>query len=59
MEKDIFTEYKLDWFVKDKLEEMTHDKLIKILKFIRLNNIKRYTISGLTKHTWKVLIKIG
>lgn len=58
--KDFYTEYKLEWFDNDKPDEMTNDKLTKLLRFVRLQNIKRYTISGLNqKKEWKILIKIG
>lgn len=60
MQKDIFTEYKVEWFVKDELNEMSHNKLIKVLKFIRIEDIKKYTISGFNQDKiWKILIKLN
>lgn len=58
--KDYFTEYKLEWFEQNKLDEMTHDKLTKLLSYVRREGIKKYTISGFNQHKeWKILIKIG
>ena len=44
--KDYFTEYKLEWFEKDKLDEMIHDKLTKLLSYVRREGIKKYTIKS-------------
>lgn len=57
--KDIFIEYKLNWIDdKGNPDELLHDKLIKILKYVRLQNIKKYTITGFNKKEWKILINI-
>lgn len=58
--KDFYTEYKLEWFDNNRPQEMTHNRLAKLLKFVRLQNIKTYTISGFNqKKEWRILIKIG
>ena len=58
--KDVFVEYKLEWISSGEEEEMTHFKLVAILKYVRTIGIHNYTISGLTSNgNWKLLMKIG
>lgn len=58
--KDVFLEYKLEWFENREPQEMIHDKLSKILRFVRMESIRDYTISGqTTTGEWKVILKIG
>lgn len=58
--KDVFIEYKLEWLSKEGPDEMTHERLTAILKYIRTINIKEYKISGMTKDgEWKLIMRIG
>lgn len=58
--KDVFVEYKLEWISSGEEEEMTHFKLVAILKYVRTIGIHDYKISGLTSSgNWKLLMKIG
>ncbi len=58
--KDVFVEYKLEWISSGEPEEMTHARLVAILKYVRTIGIKDYKIMALTKEgEWKLLMKIG
>ena len=59
-DKDVFMEYKLEWTEDGEPQEMFHDKLSKLLRFIRMESIRDYTISGETSTgEWKIILKIG
>ena len=58
--KDFFTEYKLNYKEKGEPTELFRNELSRILRFVKTQSIKDYTISGLTnKGEWKILMKIG
>ena len=58
--KDVFLEYKLEWVENGQPQEMLHDRLSKLLRFVRMESIRDYTISGETNTgEWKLVLKIG
>ena len=58
--KDVFYEYLLEFTENGKLVEMFNDKLSKLLRFIRIEGIKNYTIKGITRSgEHKIILKIG
>lgn len=59
-QKDTFIEYKLEYIEKGEKKIMEHTQLSKILRFIRRELIKDYSIFGFTtKNEWKLIMKIG
>lgn len=58
--KDVFIEYKLEWLENGEPQEMFHDKLSKILRFIRMESIRNYKVLGqTTTGEWKLVLNIG
>jgi len=58
--KDVFIEYKLEWFENGESQEMFHDKLSKILRFVRMESIRSYKVIGqTTAGEWKLVLNIG
>lgn len=58
--RDVFYEYLLEFTEDGKPEEMFNDKLSKLLRFIRIEGIKNYTIKGITRSgEHKIILKIG
>lgn len=59
-QKDTFIEYRLEYVEKGEKQLMEHTQLSKILRFIRHDSIRDYSIFGLTKkNEWKLIMKIG
>ena len=58
--KDVFMEYILEFTEDGKPEEFSSNRLSKLLRFIRIEGIKDYTINGITKSgETKIVLKIG
>lgn len=58
--RDVFMEYLLEFTEDGKPEELSSNRLSKLLKFIRMQGIKNYTIKGITKSgETKIVLKIG
>lgn len=58
--KDVFMEYILEFTENGKPEELFNNRLSKLLRFIRMEGIKNYTIKGITKSgDTKIVLKIG
>jgi len=58
--KDVFMEYLLEFTEDGKPEELFNDRLSKLLRFVRVECIKDYTIKGITKSgETKIVLKIG
>jgi hypothetical protein len=58
--KDVFMEYLLEFTEDGKPEELSSNRLSKLLRFIRIEGIKSYTIKGITKSgETKIVLKIG
>jgi hypothetical protein len=58
--KDTFIEYKLEYIEKGEKKVMNHTQLSKILRFIRRDSIRDYSIFGLSiKKEWKLIMRIG
>jgi len=58
--KDVFMEYLLEFTEDSKLEELFNTRLSKLLRFVRVEGIKDYTIKGITKSgDTKLVLKIG
>ena len=57
--KDVFMEYILEFTEDGKPEELFNNRLSKLLRFIRMEGIKNYTIKGITKSgDTKIVLKI-
>jgi hypothetical protein len=58
--KDVFHEYLLEFTEDGKPEELFHSRLSKLLRFVRMEGIKNYTIKGITRSgEHKIMLKIG
>ena len=58
--KDVFMEYLLEFTENGKPEELFNDRLSKLLRFVRVEGIRDYTIKGITKSgETKIVLKIG
>jgi hypothetical protein len=58
--KDVFMEYLLEFTEDGKPEELFNSRLSKLLRFVRVEGIKNYTIKGTTKSgETKLVLKIG
>lgn len=58
--KDVFMEYLLEFTEDGKPEELFNDRLSKLLRFVRVEGIRDYTIKGITKSgEIKIVLKIG
>jgi hypothetical protein len=58
--KDVFMEYLLEFTEDSKSEELFNTRLSKLLRFVRVEGIKDYTIKGITKSgDTKLVLKIG
>ena len=58
--KDVFMEYILEFTENGKPEELFNNRLSKLLRFVRMEGIKNYTIKGITKSgDTKIVLKIG
>jgi len=58
--KDVFMEYILEFTEDGKPEELFNNRLSKLLRFVRMESIKNYTIKGITKSgDTKIVLKIG
>jgi len=58
--KDVFMEYLLEFTEDSKPEELFNTRLSKLLRFVRVEGIKDYTIKGITKSgDTKLVLKIG
>lgn len=55
--KDVFIEYKLEYIGTDGTDTLTRDRLTSLLKFVRNNKLRKYTISGFKNGKWEVMIK--
>lgn len=58
-QKDTFIEYRLDYIENGEKQVMFHVMLSKILRFVRIESLRDYSIYGFTKDEWKLLMKIG
>jgi hypothetical protein len=57
--KDVFIEYLLEFTEDGRPEELFDTKLSRLLRFIRVEGIRNYTIKGLTKSgETKIVLKI-
>lgn len=54
---NVFIEYKLEYDGPEGPDTLLHDRLTSILKFVRNNNLRKYTISGFKNGQWEVMIK--
>jgi hypothetical protein len=58
--KDVFMEYLLEFTEDGKPEELYNSRLTKLLRFVRTEGIKNYTIKGITRSgEGKIVLKIG
>lgn len=58
--KDVFMEYLLEFTEDGKQEELYNTRLSRLLRFVRMESIKDYTIKGKTSTgEWKLVLKIG
>lgn len=58
--KDVFMEYLLEFTENGKPEELYNSRLTKLLRFVRMEGLKDYTIKGITKSgESKIVLKIG
>lgn len=55
--KDVFIEYKLEYDDLKGPDTLIHDRLTSILKFVKINRLSEYTISGFKNGEWQVMIK--
>lgn len=54
--EDVFVEYCLTWINGNNPEEMCSDRLTVLLKYIRIEGIRKYTIYGITKDDVKKIL---
>lgn len=58
--KDVFMEYILEFTEDGKPEELYNSRLTKLLRFVRMEGLKDYTIKGITRSgESKIILKIG
>ena len=58
--KDVFMEYLLEFTENGKPEELYNTRLSKLLRFVRMEGLKDYTIKGITQTGEnKIILKIG
>lgn len=58
--KDVFMEYLLEFTEDGRPEEVYNTRLSKLLRFVRTEEIKNYTIKGITRSgESKIMLKIG
>lgn len=58
--KDVFMEYLLEFTEDGKPAELYSSRLTKLLRFTRTEEIKNYTIKGITRSAeHKIILKIG
>jgi len=58
--KDVFMEYLLEFTENGKPEELYNSRLTKLLRFVRMEGLKDYTIKGITRSgESKIVLKIG
>ena len=58
--KDVFMEYLLEFTEDGKPEELYNTRLSKLLRFVRVEDIRNYTIKGITRSgETKIVLKIG
>jgi hypothetical protein len=58
--KDIFIEYLLEFTEDGKPAELYNTRLSKLLRFVRMEGIRDYTIKGITQTGEnKIMLKIG
>jgi hypothetical protein len=58
--KDVFMEYLLEFTENGKPEELYSSRLTKLLRFVRMEGLKDYTIKGITRSAeHKIILKIG
>jgi hypothetical protein len=58
--KDVFIEYLLEFTEDGKPEELYNTRLSKLLRFVRVEDIRNYTIKGITRSgETKIILKIG
>ena len=58
--KDVFIEYLLEFTEDGKPEELYNTRLSKLLRFVRVEDIRNYTIKGITRSgETKIVLKIG
>ena len=58
--RDVFMEYILEFTEDGKPEQLFDTKLSRLLRFIRVESIKDYTIKGITRSgDTKLVLKIG
>lgn len=59
-QKDTFIEYRLDYIENGEKQELYSTMLSRILRFVRSQSLRDYSIYGFTtKDEWKLLMKIG
>lgn len=58
--RDVFMEYLLEFTEDGKPEELYNTRLSKLLRFVRVEDIRNYTIKGITRSgETKIVLKIG
>jgi hypothetical protein len=58
--KDVFMEYLLEFTEDGRPEELYNNRLSKLLRFVRMQEIRNYVIKGITKSgEIKLVLKIG
>jgi hypothetical protein len=58
--KDVFMEYLLEFTENGEPQELSNTRLSKLLRFVRMEGIRDYTIKGITKEgESKIMLKIG
>ena len=59
-QKDTFIEYRLDYIENGEKQELYSTMLSRILRFVRNESLRNYSIYGFTtKDEWRLLMKIG
>ncbi len=48
--KDVFHEYKLEWYENSIPQEIFDTRLSRLLRFVRVEGIRSYTIIGITRN---------
>ena len=58
--EDVFHEYKLEWYENDIPQEIFDTRLSRLLRFIRVEEIRSYTIMGISRNgDTKLVLKTG
>ncbi len=54
---NFFSEYKLEYDTPKGIDTILNNRLTSILKYIRNNNLSKYTLFGFKNNQWEIIIK--